>query len=334
LPEGTINAGERVLIVGATESITLSAARQIGADGFLLVVESEEKLLSSVRERFAALEAELGYANWAFEVTDLDDYRTNPVFVQEYLSEKPVQDAAGYRAFQAALQTQRQTAPFVANESFDVVILDAVANRLTDAGARAALADAFRVLRRGGRVVVTSLLADEPGLPLDLPALPNGTRMQNVPLETEIIAMLDEAGYYGMSYVWRAELPMKVVQGIELRSFVVQAYKGKQGVCLDQGHAVIYRGPWKEVLDDDGHRYVRGERVAVCEKTYGILMREPYGDQMIGIPCYQQIPLAQAPLFDCNTPQLRDPRVTKGKKSVFEQQSGDCCSPSSGGGCC
>ncbi|MBL0389139.1 methyltransferase domain-containing protein [Tumebacillus sp. ITR2] len=336
LPEGTIKEGERVLVVGATESIAFSAASQIGAEGFLLLLEEEKEKLTPIRESLGTLEAQIGYANWALEVTELDDYQTNSAYLADYLSEHPVQEAAGYRDLQEALREQREQAPFVASESIDVVILDTVTNRLKHDRVRAAIAEAFRVLRRGGRVVLLSLLADESGLPLDLPALPNGPRMQNVPLETEIVALLDEAGFYGMRYPWRAELPTQVVQGIELRSFVVQAYKGKQGVCLDQGHAVMYRGPWKEVLDDDGHRYVRGERVAVCEKTYGILMREPYQDQLIGLPCYQPVPLGQAPLFDCNTPQLRDPHVTKGKKSVFEQGSGgDCCAPSTdGGGCC
>jgi len=56
----------------------------------------------------------------------------------------------------------------------------------------------------------------------------------------------------------------------------VIAYKGKDGPCFDHKQAVIYRGPFREVVDDDGHVLRRGARTAVCEKTFGLLSREPY----------------------------------------------------------
>ena len=40
--------------------------------------------------------------------------------------------------------------------------------------------------------------------------------------------------------------------------------------------AVIYKGPFSEVVDDDGHRIPRGIRYAVCEKAFAIYSREPY----------------------------------------------------------
>lgn len=333
LPEGSLKAGDRVLVIGATSDISYQAARLVGPTGSIVAVESDTSHLQRVLEQESAFEQQLGTTNWSFVQAELDDLRTRSDFLSGVLTENPVQDLQDYRELQVKLEQQRRDNPLIADESIDVVILDSVTNRLPDARLRIALSEAFRVLRRGGKVIALSLLADESGVPVSLPTLPNGLSVCNAPLETEIIALLNEAGYYGMSYKWRAELPMKVVEGVELRSFVVEAYKGKQGVCLDLGHAVVYNGPWSEVHDDDGHRYVRGERTAVCEKTYNILMREPYAGQLTGIPCYTSIPASQAPLFDCNTPQLRDPQVTKGKKSLFDQES--CCTPSTdGGGCC
>jgi len=60
--------------------------------------------------------------------------------------------------------------------------------------------------------------------------------------------------------------PWRTVEGIEFRSVTVAAYKGKEGACLDQKLAVVYRGPWKYVEDDDGHILRRGVRTAVCER--------------------------------------------------------------------
>ena len=55
--------------------------------------------------------------------------------------------------------------------------------------------------------------------------------------------------------------PYQTVEGIEFRAVTLTAYKGKEGPCIERNHAVIYRGPWKEVVDDDGHTLERGARM-------------------------------------------------------------------------
>jgi len=321
--------GQRVLIVGATGNTLFGVALKVGAEGSILVIEADQTAIAQAQQHEQKLAQHLGYCNWRYACTDLHDLRTDPATLARFLADSPVTDRQSYQALLAALETQRTQAPLVPEASIDLVILDLSINRLPIAQGRTLLAEAFRVLRRGGRLYASVLLADEPP-PAPLPAF-NGLALSSVPLETEIMALLEEAGYYGLGYTWRAALPLKVVEGVELRAFVVEAYKGKQGLCLDQGHAVIYRGPWKEVLDDDGHRYVRGERVAVCAKTYALLQRAPYQEQFFGIPAYLEVPEAQAPLFDCTTPHLRAPAVTKGRQSIFEAQCG--CSPAAKG-CC
>ena len=65
--------------------------------------------------------------------------------------------------------------------------------------------------------------------------------------------------------------PYRTVEGVEFRAVTVTAYKGKEGPCIERNQAVIYRGPWKQVLDDDGHTLERGARMAVCDKTFTAL---------------------------------------------------------------
>ena len=55
-----------------------------------------------------------------------------------------------------------------------------------------------------------------------------------------------------MEIVNRDERPWRTIQGVEFRSITVVAHKGKQGPCLERKQAVIYRGPWRKVTDDDG----------------------------------------------------------------------------------
>jgi arsenite methyltransferase len=334
LPDGAVRRGDRVVIVGAVSSgLWVAAAAAAGREGMVQVFESEARYLEQTMAQVNQVHEELGYVNWRFELTDLADLRTNPEFIRFRLAKQAVTDLSGYESFRSELEQQRREDPLVADESVDVVLIDSGVNRLPADQAKQALAEAFRVLRRGGRLLLTAFLADE--TPQRLPPLGNVLSPQLVPREPEVVTLLNVAGFYGMHYMWRAELPTKVLDSVEFRAFAIGAFKGKQGVCLDLGHAVVYKGPWSEAYDDDGHRYVRGERTAVCEKTYAILTREPYAAEFIGIPCYLEVPAEQAPLFDCNTPHLRDPRVTKGIKTVFDDRNNgnSCCSPSEGCSC-
>jgi hypothetical protein len=47
------------------------------------------------------------------------------------------------------------------------------------------------------------------------------------------------------------------------------------------------------VIDDDGHSLYRGERMAVCDKTFRLYVREgsPYAHDLIAIEPYDDIPL-------------------------------------------
>jgi len=55
----------------------------------------------------------------------------------------------------------------------------------------------------------------------------------------------------------------------------VAAYKGKQGECWEHKQAVIYKGPFRQVVDDDGHVLRRGLRVAVAKKRSIFIRRLP-----------------------------------------------------------
>src|SRR5205823_7051283 len=96
------------------------------------------------------------------------------------------------------------------------------------------------------------------------------------------------------------------------RSVTVVAHKGKQGSCLERKQALIYRGPFKRVEDDDGHAFPRGERIAVCDKTFQLLQREPYTGVFEPVEPLQPVALAEAAPFDCRRTARRDPRETRG----------------------
>ena len=84
------------------------------------------------------------------------------------------------------------------------------------------------------------------------------------------------------------------------------------------------------VVDDDGHTLYRGERMAVCDKTYQIYtdLSGPYGGDVIGIKPHEEIPVEAAQPFDCRKNTRRDARTTKGQnysETILSDQS--CCGP-------
>jgi hypothetical protein len=104
------------------------------------------------------------------------------------------------------------------------------------------------------------------------------------------------------------------------------------GPCFEANQAVLYRGPWKRVEDDDGHVLQRGQRSAVCARTYERLCSPPYSDHVIAIAPRVAIPEAERELFDCARTAPRDPRETKGRDGDESRQpSSDGCGPQ---GCC
>jgi ubiquinone/menaquinone biosynthesis C-methylase UbiE len=334
LPPGCVQPGQHALLIGARDAhIAQLVAEQLGATGALTVVDSEQSYLNQIREHLAAsaqtpdlaAKTTVQLAQAAF-----DDFQSDPNFIDTWLHEHPITDRASYLACHAAVEEQRTTQPLIAAESFDVVVVNQALHRVSAQRARQMLAETLRVLRPGGRLVVLELLADE-APPANLTARSGTLALQYAPQETEIRDVLLDIGYHGIGYTWRADVPTKVLSGVELRAFVVEGYKPQAGPALDCGHAVIYRGPWREVVDDRGQRYVRGERTAVSNRTYQSLQQAPYHGQCIGIPCYLEPHPDQAPPFDSSSPTLRDPHVTKGKKTVFDLRASGC-NPASG--CC
>ena len=139
-----------------------------------------------------------------------------------------------------------------------------------------------------------------------------------------------DAGFYGVEILERQSEPWQVIEGIEFRSLTVRAYKGKEGPCLEQNQALVYKGPWKSVTDDDGHTFHRGSRVAVCDKTYRIMADPggPYAERVEGIQPLEPVAQGETVPWDSGRPLLRHPRETKGLGyDLTEWSDGECCGP-------
>jgi arsenite methyltransferase len=334
-PSAYVREGETVLDLGSGGGkICYIAAQVVGATGRVVGVDANDEMLALAGAHREAIGDRLGYHNVEFRKGRIQDLGLDLAAVDRYLAESPARsadDLGRLETFCAALRRER---PLVADASVDVVISNCVLNLVRPEDKVRLFDEIFRVVRVGGRVAVSDIVSDE-DVPLELqrdPELWSGC-VSGAFREDLFLEAFDRAGFHGMRIVKRDDRPWRVVNGVEFRSVTVVAHKGKQGPCLERNQAVVYAGPWRRVVDDDGHVLERGKRVAVCDKTFKLYTREPYAGDVIPIEPYAEVPLDEAAAFDCKRSTSRHPRETKGLDYDITDLSGpDCCEP--GGDCC
>jgi SAM-dependent methyltransferase len=256
--------------------------------------------------------------------------------VQRWLDQHPINTIDDVMAYEAYCDQLRKTDPLIADNSVDVIVSNCVLN-LVDTQKKAQLfAEMYRVLKKGGRAVISDIVCDEQPTPemINDPELWSGC-ISGAFVEADFLKMFEDAGFHGVEILKRADTPWHTIDGIEFRSMTVRAFKGKEGPCLDRNQSVVYKGPWSQVKDDDGHTLFRGQRMAVCDKTFNLYTdpQGPYADHIIGIEPHEIIPLDDARPFNCRVNAIRDARSQKGEdfNATISPESQSCCSDD---GCC
>jgi SAM-dependent methyltransferase len=327
-PSAFVREGDVVLDLGSgAGKICYIAAQIVGHCGRVIGVDANDEMLALARKYRQSVGERIGYHNVEFRKGRIQDLRLDLILVDSYLAENPVasvSDLARFNDYCAVIKAER---PLVADESVDLVLSNCVLNLVRAEDKEQLFKEMFRVVRHGGRVAISDIVSDE-DVPADLqrdPKLWSGC-IAGAYREDAFIDAFDRAGFYGLEIVKRDEKPWRTIQGIEFRSVTVVARKGKQGPCWERKQSVIYRGPWRKVVDDDGHVLERGKRMAVCDKTFQIYNREPYANDILPISPYQTISPEEATAFDCRRSAVRDPRETKGHNYEDTETSGkDCC---------
>jgi arsenite methyltransferase len=336
-PSKHVAAGETALDLGSGGGkICYILSQKVGRDGRVIGVDVNDTMLSLARKYQDEVAQKLGYRNTDFRKGRIQDLALPLDAAQEWLDRRPIRSVEDLQAFEAECARLRRDEPLVADASVDVIVSNCVLNLVKPADKKQLFAEMFRVLRKGGRCVISDIVCDEP--PTD--AILNDPKMWSgciagAFLEDEFLRMFEEAGFYGVEVLARGETPWRTIDGVEFRSMTVRAYKGKQGPCYEHDQAVVYKGPWKQVRDDDGHVFFRGERMAVCKKTFDIMTdpNGPYAGQVIGIEPMRPVAVEDAKLFDCKRVAKRHPKETKGHdyRATTGAAAENCCGPE---GCC
>ncbi|MFQ5664849.1 MAG: methyltransferase domain-containing protein [Candidatus Binatia bacterium] len=334
-PSAYVREGETVLDLGSGSGKTCYIAAQVvGPSGHVIGIDMNDDMLALARRHQSEIARRLGYNNVSFHRGKIQDLRTDLDAVDAYLQRHPVASARDLAAFERFRREQQSTHPLVADNAVDVVVSNCVLNLVSDDDKQVLFAELFRVLRPGGRAVICDIVSDEcvPQSLKEDPDLWSGC-IAGAFQEGAFLDAFATAGFYGIELLKRDVQPWRTVAGIEFRSVAVQAWKGKQGECWDYNQAVIYRGPWSEVRDDDGHTLRRGVPMAVCEKTFRLYTREPYARGIIPVAPRVAVDPATARPFDCTREAVRHPRETKGRDyQATSAAPATCCGPA--GDCC
>jgi arsenite methyltransferase len=333
-PTKYLREGETVLDLGSgTGKICFIAAQIVGPRGKVIGVDMTDEMLEVARRSVPVVAQRIGYTNVEFRKGRIQDLALDLERLDRELKQNPITDGTSFLAADDLAEELRLRHPLIASDSVDVVVSNCVLNLVESKSKRQLFQEIFRVLKKGGRAVICDIVSDEevPEVLQSDPELWSGC-ISGALTEDAFFAAFENTGFYGIQILKRHAQPWRIVQGIEFRSVTVEAFKGKQGECFERNQAVIYRGPFKEILDDDNHRMERGRRYAVCDKTYNLYRKAPYRDLFEFVDPIVDVPLAEAKPFDCSRTSLRHPKETKGQDyDVTTEANNTCCD---GGNCC
>jgi MoaA/NifB/PqqE/SkfB family radical SAM enzyme/ubiquinone/menaquinone biosynthesis C-methylase UbiE len=230
--------GETYVDLGSGAGIDcFIAAKRVGPTGRVLGIDMTDQMLAVATENQRTVATALGY--------DVVEFR------QGYLEQIPVED-----------------------KTADVVTSNCVINLSPDKPT--VFAELWRILKDHGRMVVADIVSDREVPPrLKVNEQLWGECIVGALTEAQFLAMLEQAGFYGLAVLKKTF--WKAIEGFNFSSVTVRGFKfEKTAGCQFVGQQAIYRGPYKAVLDEEGHLFPRNVAIVVCTDTARKLAQPPY----------------------------------------------------------
>src|SRR5438552_3101841 len=238
-PSRYVREGETVLDLGSgTGKICFIAAQIVGPKDRIIGVDMTDEMLEIARRNAPIVAERIGYANVEFRKGRIQDLALDLELFDRELKKSPITDAASFLAADELAEELRVRHPLIASESIDVVVSSCVLNLVEPKSKRHLFDEIFRVLKKGGRAVISDIVSDEE-VPEEMqqdPELWSGC-ISGAFTEQGLLAAFERAGFYGIQILKRDLDPWRTVQGIEFRSVTVEAFKGKQGECFERNQA-------------------------------------------------------------------------------------------------
>lgn len=233
-----IREGETVLDLGSGAGIDcFIAAKKTGPTGRIIGIDMTDEMLGVADASKAVVAENLGYDNVEFK--------------KGYLEELPVED-----------------------KSVDLITSNCVINLSPDK--RRVFAEMKRVLADHGRIVVSDIVSDR-YIPESLKENEEllGECIAGALTENQFLSYLEQTGFYGLQVLNKTY--WKSIDNIDFYSITVRGYKfEKTAGCVFIGQHAVYNGPFKVIIDEEGHVFPRNQAVEVCTDTAQKLSAAPY----------------------------------------------------------
>jgi DNA-binding transcriptional ArsR family regulator/catechol 2,3-dioxygenase-like lactoylglutathione lyase family enzyme len=145
---------------------------------------------------------------------------------------------------------------------------------ITAPAREAMFAEIYRVLVPKGRVVLHQLTADR-ALVNGVPALPGPAAVvRELPVDRDVLAWAEEGGFDQIRLIKFSSAPTFEFNGVTLREMIVEARKPAEELAADEV-TVVYKGPFRNLIDDSGRVFRRGERVGILSETWDAIQSGP-----------------------------------------------------------
>src|SRR6267143_3645852 len=161
-PSRFLRSGETVLDLGSgAGKIAFIAAQIVGPTGRVIGIDMNDDMLALSRKYQRTVGDAIGYHNVEFRKGRIQDLALDLEKLEAELKTYPIQSVDSFLTAEARADDLRGREPLVKSESIDVVISNCVLN-LVDSRAKGQLfGEIFRVLRNGGRAVISDIVSDE-----------------------------------------------------------------------------------------------------------------------------------------------------------------------------
>ena len=244
-PTRHLQPGESVLDLGSgSGKACFLAAQIVGRAGRVIGIDRNDDMLALARNAQPEVARRLGFDNVRFIKARIEDLALDREALDRRLAEHPVSSEAGLAELERWMAERRAFVPAVKDGSVDVVISNCVLNLvLPDARARL-FAELFRVLRPGGRAVISDIVVDA-DVPEHLqrdPELWSGC-LSGAFREDLFLQAFRQAGFGAVDVLARAAEPWQEIEGLQFRSVTVRAVKGPAAAGVAAGAATCCEGP-------------------------------------------------------------------------------------------
>jgi 7,8-dihydro-6-hydroxymethylpterin dimethyltransferase len=215
--DAEIKIGETLVDLGSGSGVEcFMASAKTGSTGKVYGIDMTDTMLNLAKKSQARVAKELGY--------------NNTEFLKGFLEKIPLPE-----------------------QSANIVISNCVINLSPDK--RMTFEEIFRVLKPGGRLVISDIVTDKP-VPA---ALKNHARLRGECLggamqQEALLDMLRGAGFTDIRLIKR--FPYRREGGMDFFSLTYSAFKVQEPEEVE----VIYQGPYSSVITDQGQMLLKGQR--------------------------------------------------------------------------